>query len=151
MCTEYRRGVVQKHIKENCSVYCCWDGQDNNKNGTPRLGATPSHCHFQAGLSALAGLKFQNQHDTACFSKRRMQLNTVCMLSDAIGCSVHCQTLYTMISGHPIMTKRERGHNCVSSACSGDISRSSGSSVVRGLSTGTTLVMLRFSAYSCAQ
>lgn len=41
-------------------------------------------------------------------------------------------------------------HSWVSSACSGDISRSSGSSVVSGLSTGTTLVMLRFSAYSCA-
>ena len=40
-------------------------------------------------------------------------------------------------------------HSWVSSACSGDICSSSGSSVVSGLSTGTTLVMLRFSAYSC--
>ena len=43
-----------------------------------------------------------------------------------------------------------RTHSWVSSACSGDICSSSGSLVVRGLSTGTTLVMLRFSAYSCA-
>ena len=40
-------------------------------------------------------------------------------------------------------------HSWVSSACSGDICSSSGSSVVSGLSTGTTLVMLRFSEYSC--
>ena len=38
----------------------------------------------------------------------------------------------------------------MASACSGDISSSSGSSVVSGSHTGTTLVMDRFSAYSAS-
>ena len=69
----------------------------------------------------------------------------------------HLQSLGYMIIGtqrpesrHSQVAGRAGAHSWVSSACSGDISSSSGSSVVRGLSTGTTLVMLRFSAYSCS-
>ena len=39
-------------------------------------------------------------------------------------------------------------HSCVSSACSGDRARRSGSSAAPGLSSGTTLVMLRLSPNS---